>query len=190
MFLCPNCRAHADLGRDIEEDESLEYQNSNVADSDESRQAEAGERPRAITDLVYGHEDEDGEDAAESAVGDAVTEIGGRGIGDDSAAGDVDGVEAGPSTPQRNSGRRAQQSLHTDNESIRSRSSADRSSHEDPNSSDDSGRGGGNGNNSRSGGPMTPRNDIGPFVFDGAARGRGRGSEEALVIGALSMSEQ
>lgn len=132
---------------------------------------------------------EDGE-AAGSAVGDAPTEVGGpgRGVGDETAIlGGEEGME-GISPHQRS---RSSGGLQQDSDSINSRSSGEgpyvRGRRPgDGDASDDSGSGSGRrGVNGTSGGPMTPRNDIGPFVFDGAASRRPRDSDEAHVVSRL-----
>jgi len=128
--------------------------------------------------------DDDPEDggAAGSAVGDDPTVLGGPGrggVGDETAI--LAGEEGMEGISQQQSHRDRTQ--HADNDSIDSRSSGDNGYVRggDTVDSDDSGSGSGRRAGGVSRGPMTPRNDIGPFVFDGAASRRGRGSEEALV---------
>ncbi|KAF8465327.1 hypothetical protein BDZ91DRAFT_659503 [Kalaharituber pfeilii] len=177
VFLCPNCRAIADLERDIDEDEVLPYiestrQEEQVAAA-ENQPTEEVERPEANDPDVDG-------DVAESAVGDASTEVGVRGSGDEpNGLGEGEGLERSNSPQHTTNGRRDQQGSQTDNESLESGSSSDNLYGRSREDVSDSSLIITNGNGS--GGPMTPRNDIGPFVFVGAARDRGRDSEEALV---------
>ena len=165
------------------------YNTTNTIDNDGK-----AEHPSANNEAHVGHnaghhdhEDDAGDDdledggAAGSAVGDDPTVLGGpgRGTGDETAI--LAGEEGIEGIVQQQSHRdRAQ---HADNDSIDSRSSGDNGyvRGRDNVDSDDSGSGSGRRAGGVSRGPMTPRNDIGPFVFDGAASRRGRGSEEALV---------
>lgn len=193
VFLCPNCRAIADLERDIEDDELEMYNTTNATDDDGK-----AENPSANNEAHVGHNtrhhdhqdhdddvgDDDPEDggAAGSAVGDDPTVLGGPGRGGVDETAILAGEEGLEGISQQQSHRNRTQ--HADDDSINSHSSGDNEyvRGSDNVDSDDSGSGSGR----RAGvsrGPMTPRNDIGPFVFDGAASRRGRGSEEALVEG-------
>lgn len=184
------------MERDIDEDEleifkaanSNQNENEASVDVDENNAGTVGTAmPR---DSVYDHEQNDeGEDDPEdiegagSAVGDAPTEIGvpGRGLGDETAILTVveglDLLQLPHCTRRRNQ--------QTDNDSINSRSSGENGylrGRDAEDASDDSGRDGTSGHRGGAGGgPMTPRNDIGPFVFDGVARGRIRGGEDPLL---------
>lgn len=193
LFLCPNCRAIADLERDIDEDELEIFKAANSNQSEREASVDIKEnntRTSMPRDSAHSH-GQDGEDeddpedieGAGSAVGDAPTEVGvpGRGVGDETAilavTEGLDLLQLPHCTRRRNQ--------QVDNESINSRSSGENGyirGKDAEDASDDSGRDGTNGHGGRAGGgPMTPRNDIGPFVFDGAARGRRRGSEDALL---------
>ncbi|KAI5811211.1 RING finger protein, partial [Peziza echinospora] len=216
-FLCPNCRAIADLERDIEEDELGMFSQFPATASASTPPAAYEEPPDHMEDVHLNNNnrpiqqplsdrqhhsqddvdmDEDGE-VAESAVGDDPTEIGVRGLGDDTQihigadGGDEDATASSPSNavaggvrPLRrqpfgvtDSHRGGGANRLTDNESVDSVSSGEAGYINVRRTPDNSASNSGN----ATGGPMTPRNDVGPFLFDGSARGRGRGSEENLV---------
>lgn len=181
------------MGRDIDEDELENYNTANNALESEAEHASAvgenvpnGESDQAnrLTSDNAVEEDHEDAEAAGSAVGDAPTEVGGpgRGVGDETAI--LAGEEGFEGITPQHSHRNRLQASHTDNDSINSHSSGDNGyirGRDGGDMSDDSGSGSGRRAGEAMAGPMTPRNDAGPFMFDGAARGRGRGSEEALV---------
>lgn len=155
-FLCPNCRAIADLGKDIEEDElyqvmrELEQENQNRAQDTPSEDDEGGDEQNPELDRL---------DEGESAVGDALTEVGPRND-EDGTGSNLDYQQHLPSS--RASDTREQQSTPT-REQQRNRQQQYQDS-QTPLTTDDSDEGPGR---IGTGGPMTPMNDAGPFVFDG-----------------------
>ncbi|RPB29724.1 hypothetical protein L211DRAFT_776311 [Terfezia boudieri ATCC MYA-4762] len=165
VFLCPNCRAIADLDRDIEDDELEMYNTTNATDGDGKSEHSSANNETHVGHNTrhHDHDDDAGDDDPEDG--------GAAGTGEEG----IEGI-----SQQQSHRNRIQQA---DNDSIDSRSSGDNGyvRGRDNVDSDDSGSGSGRRTGGVSRGPMTPRNDIGPFVFDGAASRRGRGSEEALV---------
>ena len=181
------------MERDIDEDELEVFKAANSNQNEKEAPVDVNENnTETVGPRNSGHDHEqdgEGEDDPEdlegagSAVGDAPTEIGvpGRGAGDETAILAVTEELDLLQLPHGTRGRNQQ----TDNDSINSRSSGENGyirGRDAEDASDDSGRGGASRHGGGTGGgPMTPRNDIGPFVFDGAARGRRRGSEDALL---------
>jgi len=168
------------------------YSTANAIDNDDkvehpSADNEAHTEHNTGHPAHHDHDDDAGDDdpedggAAGSAVGDDPTVLGGpgRGVGDETAI--LAGEEGIEGIAQQQSHRNRTQ--HADNDSIDSRSSGENGyvRGSDNVDSDDSGSGSGGRAEGVGRGPLTPRNDIGPFLFDGAASRRGRGSEEALV---------
>ncbi|KAF2873523.1 FHA domain-containing protein [Massariosphaeria phaeospora] len=174
-FLCPNCRAVADLEADVEDmgdfeewDDEVVQTNGEPATDGEQSQNDRHVTPRASTVPLNGQPSSSAEANGLSSLADleaAISNINASA----SLNGIANGVAPAPSTPQRHTASAPPSSV-TQPVAINVTSANERTGLSplfqqtvdglNPNHAPDC--------------PMTPRNDAGPFVLDGSA-GRGSG---------------